>query len=423
MFITLKQYIKQKLPFVKDIYVSFVNFYKYYLQYIVIMHRQKQIYSNLHLIAKENKRKLKIIFLVNENQKWGSQNLYNKLKQSNHFEPIILLTHLYSLTRTDTDEKYYKTIEFFEKNHIDFQLAYNNKTKQFEDLRNYNPDIVVYQQPYSLSKNQNIFTISKFALAIYIPYCFVEEYKQLIKYNLLNFHYLLFRKYLSHDLIKQEYINKGYKQNNLKVVGYPKLEQYLDNKKNEKKYIIYAPHHSVKDITIKLGTFDWNGKFILEYAKKHSEFNWVFKPHPLCKHSFIKAKIFKDIEEANNYYNEWAKIGTVYDKGNYIDLFKQTKCLITDCASFLIEFLPTESPVINLKRKDSVYISDITEEIIKSYYKAYNLEELKIFLQDVLEKNIDTKEQERLNLIKNLNLVKNASDNIIEDLEKTFYKK
>ena len=79
---------------------------------------------------------------------------------------------------------------------------------------------------------------------------------------------------------------------------------YLDNKNQSKKYIIYAPHYSVKNSELKLGTFDWNGKFILEYAKKHPEFDWIFKPHPLCKHNFIRSKIFKNMEEVNNYYNE-----------------------------------------------------------------------------------------------------------------------
>ena len=233
---------------------------------------------------------------------------------------------------------------------------------------------------------------------------------------------MLFKEYISHEFIEQEYKNKGYKGNNLKVVGYTKLDRYSDNKKYEKKYVIYAPHHSFGKRSLKLGTFEWNGKYILEYAKKHSDFNWVFKPHPRLKTELLKNNLFKNTEEIDAYYSEWAKIGSVYEEGNYIDLFKQTKCLITDCLSFLVEFLPAESPVINLKRKDSVCIPQITDKISKAYYQVYDLEELQKILFDVLEKNIDVKKQERLKLMEELNIVRNASDNIIEDLENTFCK-
>ena len=417
--------LKRIIEYIKNKCYSNEIMYKFlsYLRYLFYVRRQKGVYRKICLIAKENKRKLKIAFLVNENEKWCCQSLYDKLMQSDHFEPVIFLTSLNDFKRTDIEEKFNKNVKFFNKYCNNVQTVCNIKTKQFDNLEKYNPDIIVYQQPWGIAKKQNLFSISKFALAIYVPYCFVEEYKLIVEKFIYDFQYLLFRKYIAHELIQKEYKNKSYKKNNLKVVGYPKLEEYLDNKIYEKKYIIYAPHYSVKEESIKLGTFDWNGKYILEYAKKHPEFNWIFKPHPKCKNSFLEFKIFQNTKEINDYYDEWAKIGTVYEKGNYMDLFKQTKCLITDCASFLIEFLPTESPVINLKRKDSVYISDITEEIIKSYYQVYNLEELQKVLSDILENNIDEKKQERLDLIKKLNLVRNASDNIIEDLESAFCKR
>lgn len=416
----IKTFIKINILYSSFLYTKYIKL-SLYIKGLILLQKQKKFYKKICLIAKNNKRKLKIAFLVNENEKWCCQTLYNKLKQSRHFEPVIFLTSLNDLQRADIEDKYNKNIEFFNKNCGNIQLVYNNKTKQFDDLKKYSPDIIVYQQPWGIADNQNLFLVTKFALAIYIPYCFVEEYG-IIKQHINTFYYLLFKEYISHELIKKEYKNKGYKRNNLRVVGYTKIEEYSNSKQYEKKYVIYAPHFSVKKSRLKLGTFDWNGKFILDYAKKHTEFNWIFKPHPRCKEDFLRFKMFKNMNEINEYYEQWNKIGMVYDRGNYISLFKQAKCLITDCASFLIEFLPTKSPVINLKRKDSVYISDITNEIIKTYYQAYSLEELKQYFNDVLENNNDPKKEERLNLIKKLNLVRNASDNIINDLEETFYK-
>ena len=42
-------------------------------------------------------------------------------------------------------------------------------------------------------------------------------------------------------------------------------------------------------------------------------------------------------------------------------------------------------------------------------------------LSDVLEQDIDVKKQERLDFIRELNIVKKSADNIIADLEKSFY--
>ncbi len=413
-------FIKDNIPYGDFLYGKFVKVIVY-LKYLVSLQRQKKIYKKICSIARNNKRKLKIAFLVNENEKWCCQSLYDKLKQSKHFTPVIFLTSSTDFKKEDIIERYNKNIEFFNKNCNDVQVVYNNETKQFEDFRKYNPDIVFYQQHWGIAKNQNLYSTSKFALSIYIPYSFVDCYELREKYR-YSFYYLLFREYISHELVIKEYKKNGYKRNNLKVSGYTKLEKYSGKNNYEKKYVIYAPHHSFAKDSLKLGTFSWNGMFILEYAKKHREFNWIFKPHPLCKDTLESTGVFKNMDDINSYYDEWAKIGFVYDKGNYIDLFKQAKCLITDCGSFLIEFLPTESPVINLKRKDSVYISDITNEIIKTYYQAYSLEELKQYFNDILENNNDPKKEERLNLIKKLNLVRNASDNIINDLEETFYK-
>lgn len=415
----IKNFIKS-IPYSSFLYGKVTNFVLY-VKYWISFQRQKKIYRRVCLVAKQNKRKLKVAFLVNENEKWCCQYLYDKLKRSKHFDPVIFLTSYNDFKRKDITKKLTRNIEFFNKYCGNVQLVYNNETKQFDDLNKYNLDIIFYQQHWGIAKNQNLFSTSKFALSMYIPYAFVDSYYLIEQYK-YSFYYLLFRFYITHDLIMREYENNGYKRENLKVSGYPKLEEYLDDKNYEKKYVIYAPHHSFAEDSLRLGTFGWNGTFILDYAKKHKEFNWIFKPHPLCKDSLIRAGIFKDINEVNSYYDEWEKIGYIYDKGNYINLFKQTKCLITDCGSFLIEFLPTESPVINLRRKDSVCLSNITDKIVKSYYQAYNLEELKQYFNDILENNNDPKKEERLSLIKKLNLVRNASDNIINDLEETFYK-
>ena len=73
---------------------------------------------------------------------------------------------------------------------------------------------------------------------------------------------------LRSNLVKM--LNKG---KNLKVVGHPQLDYfYLGQDKNltNKNYVIYAPHWSINVPEENYATFEWNGEFLLEYAKKRN---------------------------------------------------------------------------------------------------------------------------------------------------------
>ena len=51
-----------------------------------------------------------------------------------------------------------------------------------------------------------------------------------------------------------------------------------------------------------------NGEKILEFAKQHNEYNWIFKPHPRFKYAVICNNIMSknEIENYENHKN-WKK--------------------------------------------------------------------------------------------------------------------
>ena len=82
-------------------------------------------------------------------------------------------------------------------------------------------------------------------------------------------------------------------------------------------------------------------------------------------------------QEVDNYYKEWEKISTYCNNGNYAKLFLESKALITDCASFLVEYFCTKKPVIHLISSSCGIIPKFPlKRIIETYYKAHNLEEM-----------------------------------------------
>jgi CDP-glycerol glycerophosphotransferase (TagB/SpsB family) len=81
---------------------------------------------------------------------------------------------------------------------------------------------------------------------------------------------------------------------------------------------------------------------LLEYAKSHTETKWIFKPHPLLKKALVDTNTMT-LEEVENYYSEWEKIGIKYEGGEYLEFFAKSKMMVTDCSSFLGEYFVTEN--------------------------------------------------------------------------------
>ena len=359
------------------------------------------------LRKKVKTQKIKVAFLVSENSKWGYQSLYDLFAKSDIFEPIVLITLLTSVhegrdtTRNNTQENY----EFFKNRGMNVDYLYKNN--KYRSLERFKPDIVFYEQPWDIERKYRPRAVSKYALTAYCSYSYeilddTDNY-----FN--NFHGYLYKYFIEHELNHKRYINySSLAENNCVIVGYPKLDAYLKPmkavhpawKEPEKIKVIYAPHHSF-DNSLKLATFDKNHDFILKLAKSHPETTWIFKPHPRLKFALMKMNLMTEAE-IDKYYEEWGKIGTVYAQGDYIDIFKSSDAMITDCLSFLAEYLPSQKPLIRLINPASKSLNELGEKVVSEYYKAHNDRELEeIFKEVVLNKN-DYNKSQRYNLIKEI---------------------
>lgn len=386
-------------------------------------------YTQNILRIRQKHGKIKVAFLVSENQKWNCQSVYDEMASSSDFEPVILITGIYS-SHYDDLGKYYTSVkenyDFFANKGMHVEYAYDIGTHEFLSLDRFKPDIIFYQQPWAIHPIQDIPETSKFALSCYVPYgiCVIDcptDYDQ-------NFHRMLWHHYAINEILYNHFKSKCHDlPDNYKIVGHPKLDAYTQQS-NAKymgggRYIIYAPHHSFAPSHLNFATFKWNGKFILEYAKAHPELKFVFKPHPQLKTRLIVRKIMSE-KEVNNYYDEWKKIAVFCDTANYFDLFKQSQLMITDCSSFLAEYFPSTHTVINLKNKNSISLNPFGQAITDCYYKVYNIKELKQVLKMLLEDGQDPLREKRMQRLKELNLLDTpSSTRIISLLRETLKEK
>lgn len=353
------------------------------------------------LQKKFGKQKIKVGFLINDQAKWQFQSLYEELDKSNFFEPVVLVTEL--ILAHQGKKIFYKTIEdcfnFFKSKKLNVRYVYDRQNKRYLDPSTFDVDILFYQQPWELDKSQMPSCVSKFALTCYVPYGL-----HLVEFDgsyMKHFHQLLWLMFVENDgqiqrfsrLVKQ-------KVTNCKIVGYPKLDAYFENAEKtslqkEKPLIIYAPHHSFEANILECATFQHNGLKILDIAKKYKDqIDWVFKPHPRFKTAVVLNNIMTE-SEIEDYYSAWRNIGTIYDSGDYIGIFRQSDGMITDCISFLGEYLPSGKPLFHLLAEKQPF-NEFAKSFIDAYYKIYDAEELDNNLQKVIIEQKDEKINERL---------------------------
>ena len=357
----------------------------------------------------QNKEKIRVAFYVSENAKWNAEELYKLFEQSEEFEPVIvvsLLSYVHEgddVTRNNLQENY----DFFKKSGKNVVKAYDEEKKEYIPLENFDIDIIFYQQPWGIPDIHNIETTKDFALSCHFHYG-LNIFKS--KMDDMPFYKKLFINFLSNDKEQKKC------DTNTCVIGFPKLDIYKTLKRTksetDKKTIIYAPHFSYKKNSIlKIGTFNRTGEQILEFAKQHPEYNWVFKPHPVLKNELAHDKKY-GIDFINNYYSEWAKIGTVCENGDYFNLFINSDLLITDCSAFLLEYLPTGKPIFRLERENSAKLTTFGEKIVENTYQIYSFVDFERYFSEVFACKKDSLKNKREQFI-NLKINKNSSSQII----------
>ena len=393
------------------------------------LNKMKFNYPNLIKKFKEEKRShYKVLFLINEISKWKMQSLYDLMDSSEHFEPVIALT-ISDFQKKLTKEKQVEILranyEYFNQKGMKCVYAYDFNKFKPKSLEEFQPQIVFYQQPWEIAECQMPFAVSEFALTCYVPY-YVQNYgnfrmeadkelhKSVWKYYILNKDWeALFNDHMTDNISK------------ITGLGHPMLDVFYKNKEytGTKDYVIYAPHWSIEHEknynTENYSTFLKNGKEILEYAKKHPEINWVFKPHPTLKYTLLRTGVMNE-EEVKNYYMSWEEIADSCYNSDYPKLFLESKALITDCGSFLTEYFCTGKPIIHLISSTCKNHPMLpSKKYFDTFYQVHNLDEMYKCFEEIIIKDNDIKKPERLNMLKQCGFTDNyAAGNILEDLTK-----
>ncbi|MGL5904624.1 MAG: CDP-glycerol glycerophosphotransferase family protein, partial [Cetobacterium sp.] len=399
--------------------------------------REKKLIENQIQINKELEQKLKlkskikVAFFVVSSSIWKLDKVFEYMMENDKFEPIIIICPWINLGEQKMFEEFSLTENFFKSKKYEYKITYDSKSDRWLDIKQeIKPDMIFYTNPHEgTTKNEYFIKNYSEILSCYVPY-FLDVAKLYdIQYNSI-FHNLVWKIFTETSMHK-EIANKyaRVKDVNRVVIGAPGLDIYHDKKYNPKniwkkdcrKKIIWAPHQMLSDNPLlKLSTFETYCEKILEISKKYqSEIQLAFKPHPMLKVN-LEKKWGK--EKVDNYYNSWINgENTFLVNGAYEDLFLTSDALIHDCASFTLEYLYLNKPVLYLN--DDLNREEVFNEIgYKAYnvhYQAINEFEIENFIKEnVLKENdyMHTKRQDFVfNYLKKYSL--NSSKEIIDYLE------
>ena len=163
--------------------------------------------------------KIKVIFLIREEQKWSYQSLYEELAKSDKFEPLILVSMLMlastgkDKTRNNIEENY----RFFKNKGMNVAYAYEEG--EYLDLETFAPDIVFYDQMWDLPEKHKPQYVSRFALTCYCSYSY--ELLDNRETYIFEFHRFLYKFFVDNEFNLKRYKKYNTKNaDNCVVTGY-----------------------------------------------------------------------------------------------------------------------------------------------------------------------------------------------------------
>lgn len=375
------------------------------------------------------KRKMKIAFFVSELAKWKGQALYDLMARSTTFEPQIIV-YLMTVEKGDSHAEQEIAIaakvDFFRNKGLSVKSLWNVAEQRFMIEKMSDIDICFYQQPWDIPPAPCPRQIANRTLSFYFPY-YVSSYDDQYQLNLLLPHEV-FRLLVLNENQKKIYADKWFMWRycgEMITLGHPFVDLLTKTTVSDfsNQSVIYAPHFSfpIEDHKrlFPASTFLDNGHLLLEFAKNHPEINWVFKPHPLLRRELVDTYTWTK-EEVDTYYEEWESIGKACYTSDYIDLFMDSRVMITDCGSFLTEYSCTGHPLIHLiPGKLPVKPNPVVEDLFNYFYQAPNNTVLFQLLDRIVLKGEDPLKEKRIDCLKKIGLLdSNASENIINYIDK-----
>ena len=364
----------------------------YGLASVALILRIRYMFRRMQVKRSMTKRPLRVLFILSEAAKWKMQTVYEKMLASpREYEPYVCPTIMdRGWIRDDLHAEILRRARsFFSGKNIRMLDVCDGENNPIP-LRKFNPDIVIYQQPWGMAACQAPISVSRYALTFYSPYYVALCGAPWLAYQ-APFFKTIYAQFFENEAWVKYYRRQvsSFRQGAIwAAVGCPFRDEIaaVGPRLCHRKCVIYAPHWDFRMNGVaesSRGTFAETGKLILDYAKRHRDIEWIFKPHPVLKGKLTQRGLMTE-EEVECYYSDWASIGEVMQSGYYLTAFARSSAMIADgVTSFLPEYTMTDRPLvwINLHRIELFPPAKKLGDIV---YQVRSLDELEQCLDRIV---------------------------------------
>lgn len=275
------------------------------------------------------------------------------------------------------------------------------------DLESAAPDIVFLQNPYDSTRpdSHSAARLASLGLRLaYIPYGLeVGAGDQNLRWqydlDLQRLAWRVFVRASRHRRMFARYCQAG--SAHVVVTGHPKLDRYegghlterrgrLAEALGERRAILWTPHFSVEDGG--WSTFRQYGDAILSLFEQRHDLVLIVRPHPLF---FPRLRSVDEAAERAFRARVEASQNIVLDEAfDYAEAFACSDALMADAGSFLLEYLPTEKPVLYLHQAQGPGLNE-EGSVVEGYYQAHQIEDIESFV-DLVARRLDPMKDRRV---------------------------
>lgn len=368
-------------------------------------------------ISKFLKRRINVVFVCHRPNVWGSlKSIYEECLNDERFNvSIVAIPCKKQLPKLGLSHEVYESEgaeEFFKSFQCNVINGYDYLKKRWFNIKKIKPDYVFFQTPYNIIRPKKYRTsvVSKYTKILYVHYVanfigagVLEESYPL---DFIKNIYTIFLQDTKDQQLITDYLNKNKLSVGTLLTGFPRYDELdslkgIDSKnwnlprnKNVKR-VIWNPRWTTNEGNCNF--FEYKD-FLIEYAKKHSNFDFIFRPHP---QAFLEWNATGELPkaEAEKYKKEYSDCNNakIDNQKEYLTTFYSSDFMITDISSIVAEYFLTGKPIIYCHKKDC--FNDFSRKLSEGFYWVRNQKELEERINDLMSGN-DPLEEVRKKLIK-----------------------